>query len=67
MSAAALLIDLGSTYTKVRAVDLENPRILGAGQGPSTVTTDVTVGLAKALADLERGMGGRRCSRPAGR
>ena len=60
MSAAALLIDLGSTYTKVRAIDLENPRILGAGQGPSTVTTDVTVGLAKALADLERGMGERR-------
>ena len=60
MSAAALLIDLGSTYTKVRAIDLENPRILGAGQGPSTVATDVTVGLAKALADLERGMGGRR-------
>ncbi len=60
MSAAALLIDLGSTYTKVRAIDLENPRVLGAGQGPSTVTTDVTVGLAKALADLERGMGERR-------
>ncbi len=60
MSAAALLIDFGSTYTKVRAVDLDNPRILGAGQGPSTVTTDITVGLNKALADLERGMG-RRC------
>lgn len=55
---AALLIDFGSTYTKLRAVDLAARRILGAGQGPSTVTTDITLGMRAALADLERRLGG---------
>lgn len=55
---AALLIDFGSTYTKLRAVDLDACRILGAGQGPSTVSTDITVGMKSALADLERHIGG---------
>jgi uncharacterized protein (TIGR01319 family) len=54
---AALLIDFGSTYTKLRAVDLERRRIIGSGQGPSTVATDVTVGMKAALADLERRAG----------
>jgi len=53
----ALLIDFGSTFTKLRAIDMDAGRILGAGQGPSTVTTDVTEGLDAALADLERDMG----------
>ncbi len=54
---AALLIDFGSTYTKLRAVDVERATILGAGQGPSTVGTDITVGMRAALADLERHIG----------
>lgn len=54
---AALLIDFGSTYTKLRAVDIAGRRLIGAGQGPSTVTTDINVGLRAALADLERRMG----------
>ena len=58
MSAHALLIDFGSTYTKLRAVDLDQSRILGSGQGPSTVTSDVRTGLRAALADLERHIGG---------
>ncbi|HSO06322.1 MAG TPA: methylaspartate mutase accessory protein GlmL [Pelomicrobium sp.] len=53
----ALLIDFGSTYTKLRAVDLDRARIIGAGQGPSTVTTDITVGMTRALADLEAHIG----------
>lgn len=53
----ALLIDFGSTYTKLRAVDLERATVLAAGQGPSTVTTDITIGMAAALADLERRLG----------
>jgi uncharacterized protein (TIGR01319 family) len=53
----ALLIDFGSTYTKLRAVALDPPRLLACGQGPSTVTTDVTVGLDLALADLEKHLG----------
>jgi len=54
---AALLIDFGSTYTKLRAVDLADARIMGSGQGPSTVTSDVTEGLTAALGDLERQIG----------
>ena len=41
----ALLIDFGSTYTKLRAVTLEPPRIVAAAQGPSTVDSDITVGM----------------------
>ncbi len=54
---AALLIDFGSTYTKLRAVDLDRPGLLAAGQGPSTVARDVTIGMDAALADLERHLG----------
>ncbi len=54
---AALLIDFGSTYTKLRAVDLGARRVLGAGQGPSTVTTDVMIGMKAALADLAQRLG----------
>lgn len=57
VGAHALLIDFGSTYTKLRVVDLKTARVVGAGQGPSTVTTDVTIGFEAALADLERHMG----------
>jgi uncharacterized protein (TIGR01319 family) len=52
--SAALLIDFGSTYTKLRAVDLAARRVIGSGQGPSTVATDVRIGMRAALADLER-------------
>jgi uncharacterized protein (TIGR01319 family) len=54
---AALLIDFGSTYTKLRAIDLARRRVLGSGQGPSTVTTDITIGMRAALGDLERRLG----------
>jgi uncharacterized protein (TIGR01319 family) len=54
----ALLVDFGSTYTKVRAVDLSTCRLVGTAQGPSTVSTDITIGLNKALNKLERAMGG---------
>lgn len=53
----ALLIDFGSTFTKLRAVDLDSACVLGSGQGPSTVTTDVTIGLDAALGDLEARLG----------
>lgn len=54
---AALLIDFGSTYTKLRAVDLEQARVMAAGQGPSTVASDVSVGLERAFDDLARNLG----------
>ena len=54
-----LLIDFGSTYTKLRAVGTDPPRVLASAQGPSTVETDVTVGMDRAVADLERRLGRR--------
>jgi uncharacterized protein (TIGR01319 family) len=56
---AALLIDFGSTYTKLRAVDLDAHRVLAVAQGPSTVTTNVTIGLDLAFEALERKLGRR--------
>jgi len=58
VGTAALLIDFGSTYTKLRAIDLDNRRLLGSGQGPSTVTTDIMIGMRASLSDLERQLGG---------
>jgi uncharacterized protein (TIGR01319 family) len=54
----ALLIDFGSTYTKLRAVDLAAGAVVASGQGPSTVTDDITVGMRAALDDLSAHMGG---------
>ena len=53
----ALLIDFGSTYTKLRAVTLEPPRVVAAAQGPSTVDSDITVGMELALEDLRARLG----------
>lgn len=52
-----LLIDFGSTYTKITAVDLDNEDIVGWAQAHTTVDTDITVGLHKALLDLENTSG----------
>lgn len=47
-----LLIDFGSTYTKITAVDLERDEVVARTQAVSTVETDMTVGLQKAYAEL---------------
>ncbi len=49
-----LLIDIGSTYTKVTAVDLEAARMLGTAKAFTTVEPDINIGLEQALADLHR-------------
>lgn len=54
----ALLIDFGSTFTKLVAVDLDAEEMVARVQSPSTVETDITVGLRRALTDL-RGQLGR--------
>ena len=54
----ALLIDFGSTWTKLRAVDIDSGALLGTAQGPSTVKTDINVGLDAALSTLARAMNG---------
>src|SRR5574341_1622523 len=52
MTSLAILIDFGSTFTKVVAVDLSNARVVGRSQAPSTVLTDVREGLLQALTSL---------------
>ena len=47
-----LLIDFGSTYTKVTAVDLETEELLGTSQSWTTIQTDIGEGLADAVAKL---------------
>lgn len=52
MNSLALLIDFGSTYTKVVAVDLASAEVIGRSQSASTVQTDVREGLLCALEQL---------------
>lgn len=52
-----LLIDFGSTYTKVTAVDLENEQLLGTAASYTTVETDINEGLRNALELLEEKTG----------
>ena len=47
-----LLVDFGSTYTKVTAVDVEGEALLGTAQAYTTVQTDVNEGLQQALSRL---------------
>jgi uncharacterized protein (TIGR01319 family) len=47
-----LAIDFGSTYTKAALFDLEGAEVVGVAHAPSTVASDVTLGLARALAEL---------------
>ncbi len=53
----ALLIDFGSTYTKVTAIDLESEELVGRTQSPTTVATDIMVGLRRALDQLDSSTG----------
>lgn len=52
-----LLIDFGSTYTKLTAVDVESECLLGTAAAYTTVQTDINDGLQKALALLEQKTG----------
>ena len=52
-----LLIDFGSTYTKLTAVDLDAECILGTAAAYTTVQTDINDGLKAGLALLEQKIG----------
>ena len=54
---AILLIDFGSTYTKLTAVDLDSEQVLGTAQSFTTIFTDINDGLNNALAILEEKTG----------
>ncbi len=57
MDDIRLLIDFGSTFTKVVAVDLNKAEVVASTRVPSTVETDITVGLGKALREIEKDTG----------
>ncbi len=48
----ALLIDFGSTYTKVALVSMEPPGLIAVSQAPTTVESDLMEGLEAALASF---------------
>ncbi len=52
-----LLIDFGSTYTKLTAVDVQGECLLGTAAAYTTVQTDINDGLQKAMALLEHKTG----------
>ena len=52
-----LLIDFGSTYTKLTAVDVESETLLGTASSYTTVQTDINDGLMKGLTLLEEKTG----------
>jgi len=54
-SGLVLLVDFGSTYTKLVAVDLDEGRIVGQTANLTTAETDITHGLMKGLEQLEQG------------
>ena len=54
---AVLLIDFGSTYTKVTAVDLDSESLIGTASAYTTVQTDINEGLENALCELEKKTG----------
>ena len=57
MDNIRLLIDIGSTFTKVIAIDMAEATIVGRAQSPSTVEKDVTIGIRQAIEKLKQETG----------
>ena len=53
MGKTALMIDFGSTFTKAVVVDLETEQIVGNSQAPTTVESDIMIGLNQALGNID--------------
>lgn len=56
---AILLIDFGSTYTKLTAVDCEKEEIIATAKDLTTVNTDIMIGFNNAYAKLEEQLKGK--------
>ncbi|MEW6064734.1 mutL [Desulforamulus profundi] len=54
----ALLIDFGSTYTKVTALDVEAVEVIATAKGLTTVDTNILEGLEQALEGIKPRFGG---------
>ena len=57
MDSLRFLIDFGSTFTKLVVVDLADDGIVGRYQVPSTVQTDITIGLQQLLETAKKDKG----------
>jgi len=53
----AIIFDIGSTFTKGVAFDLDKSEIIGRAKYPSTVNEDVTIGLQNVISEIERQTG----------
>lgn len=56
---AYLLIDFGSTYTKLTAVDIESEEILATAKDITTVESDIMTGFDKAYENLMKQLEGK--------
>lgn len=57
-----LTVDVGSTYTKLTAIDSDTKSILGTSQAFTTIETDVMQGFQQALAELTAPREGNPCA-----
>jgi len=55
---AVLLIDFGSTFTKVIIADLEREELIACAQAGTTIETDIMAGLQQALGQIPEPAGG---------
>jgi uncharacterized protein (TIGR01319 family) len=53
-----LAADIGSTYTKLTAVDSDSARVVGTASAFTTIADDVMIGFAQALERLQESTGG---------
>lgn len=53
-----LLVDIGSTYTKLTAVDMKNERIIATAKSLTTADTDLMIGFNDAYSVLKNKMSG---------
>ncbi|MDX1359026.1 MAG: methylaspartate mutase accessory protein GlmL [Clostridia bacterium] len=58
-----LLMDIGSTFTKVCSLDMDSGTVLGTAQSGTTIDDDVCIGIDKASALLEEKTGIREYSK----
>lgn len=56
---AYLLLDFGSTYTKLTAVDIENEEILATAKDITTIEDDIMTGFNKAYEKLSKQLEGK--------
>lgn len=56
---AYLLLDFGSTYTKLTVVDIENEEIIATAKDITTIEEDIMIGFNKAYAKIEEQLQGK--------